>query len=29
MAQYSAVDGVVQDYHLVHLGARAMGGAAW
>ena len=28
MAQYSAVDGVVQDYHLVHLGARAMGGAA-
>ncbi len=27
MAQYSAVDGVVQDYHLVHLGARAMGGA--
>jgi anthraniloyl-CoA monooxygenase len=28
MAQYSAVDGVVQDYHLVHLGARALGGAA-
>jgi anthraniloyl-CoA monooxygenase len=28
MAQYSAVEGVVQDYHLVHLGARAMGGAA-
>ena len=28
MAQYSAVDGVVCDYHLVHLGARAMGGAA-
>ena len=28
MAQYSAVDGVVGDYHLVHLGARAMGGAA-
>ena len=27
MAQYSAVDGVVGDYHLVHLGARAMGGA--
>jgi anthraniloyl-CoA monooxygenase len=29
MAQYSRVDGVVGDYHLVHLGARAMGGAAW
>jgi len=28
MAQYSAVEGVVGDYHLVHLGARAMGGAA-
>jgi anthraniloyl-CoA monooxygenase len=28
MAQYSAHDGVVGDYHLVHLGARAMGGAA-
>jgi anthraniloyl-CoA monooxygenase len=28
MAQYNAVDGVVGDYHLVHLGARAMGGAA-
>jgi anthraniloyl-CoA monooxygenase len=28
MAQYSALDGVVQDYHLVHLGARALGGAA-
>jgi anthraniloyl-CoA monooxygenase len=27
MAQYSAVDGVVGDYHLAHLGARAMGGA--
>jgi anthraniloyl-CoA monooxygenase len=27
MAQYSAVDGVVGDYHLVHLGARAIGGA--
>ncbi len=27
MAQYSAVDGVVGDFHLVHLGARAMGGA--
>ena len=27
MAQYSAVDGIVGDYHLVHLGARAMGGA--
>jgi len=27
MAQYSARDGVAGDYHLVHLGARAMGGA--
>ena len=27
MAQYSAKDGLVGDYHLVHLGARAMGGA--
>jgi len=28
MAQYSCVDGVPGEYHLVHLGARAMGGAA-
>jgi anthraniloyl-CoA monooxygenase len=28
MAIYSAVDGVMQDFHLVHLGARALGGAA-
>ena len=28
MAQYSATEGVPGDYHLVHLGARAMGGAA-
>ena len=27
MAQYSAVDGIPGDFHLVHLGARAMGGA--
>ena len=27
MAQYSAVDGIPGDHHLVHLGARAMGGA--
>jgi anthraniloyl-CoA monooxygenase len=27
MAQYSAVDGLAGDYHLVHLGARALGGA--
>nr|WP_315466583.1 bifunctional salicylyl-CoA 5-hydroxylase/oxidoreductase [uncultured Undibacterium sp.] len=27
MAQYSAVDGVAGDFHLVHLGSRAMGGA--
>jgi anthraniloyl-CoA monooxygenase len=28
MAQYSATDGVAGDWHLVHLGARALGGAA-
>ena len=28
MAQYSAVDGIPGDHHLVHLGARALGGAA-
>ncbi|MFC0250478.1 bifunctional salicylyl-CoA 5-hydroxylase/oxidoreductase [Massilia consociata] len=28
MAQYSAVDGTVGDFHLAHLGARALGGAA-
>lgn len=28
MAQYSAVGGMPGDYHLVHLGARALGGAA-
>lgn len=28
MAMYSAKDGVPGDFHLVHLGARAMGGAA-
>ena len=28
MAQYAAVDGVPGDWHLVHLGARALGGAA-
>ena len=27
MAQYLCADGVPADYHLVHLGARAMGGA--
>jgi anthraniloyl-CoA monooxygenase len=27
MAMYRAVDGVVNDFHLVHLGARALGGA--
>ncbi len=27
MAQYCANDGIPTDYHLVHLGARAMGGA--
>ncbi len=28
MAQYRCTDGLPGDYHLVHLGARAMGGAA-
>jgi len=28
MAMYSAKDGLVNDFHLVHLGARALGGAA-
>ncbi|HTP99417.1 MAG TPA: bifunctional salicylyl-CoA 5-hydroxylase/oxidoreductase [Casimicrobiaceae bacterium] len=27
MAQYSCVDGLPADFHLVHLGARALGGA--
>lgn len=27
MAQYSALDGTVGDFHLAHLGARALGGA--
>ena len=27
MAMYSAKDGLPNDFHLVHLGARAMGGA--
>lgn len=27
MDMYSAVDGVAQDFHLVHLGSKAMGGA--
>ena len=28
MATYSAINGELQDFHLVHLGARALGGAA-
>ena len=28
MCQYSAVDGVANDWHFVHLGSRAVGGAA-
>jgi len=28
MAQYSAIDGCVGDWHMAHLGSRAMGGAA-
>ncbi|MDH4037650.1 MAG: bifunctional salicylyl-CoA 5-hydroxylase/oxidoreductase [Candidatus Krumholzibacteria bacterium] len=27
MAMYSAIDGTVNDFHLVHLGSRALGGA--
>ncbi|HEX7769405.1 MAG TPA: oxidoreductase, partial [Dokdonella sp.] len=27
MCEYSAVDGVPDDWHLVHLGSRAVGGA--
>src|SRR5271154_6600474 len=27
MCQYSAIDGVVNDWHLVHLGRFALGGA--
>ena len=27
MATYNAIDGLVQDFHLVHLGARVLGGA--
>lgn len=27
MAMYSATDGMLDDFHMVHLGARAMGGA--
>jgi 2,4-dienoyl-CoA reductase-like NADH-dependent reductase (Old Yellow Enzyme family) len=28
MCQYSAIDGMANDWHLVHLGSRAVGGAA-
>src|SRR5690606_8980137 len=27
MAMYSATDGLIDDFHMVHLGSRAMGGA--
>jgi 2,4-dienoyl-CoA reductase-like NADH-dependent reductase (Old Yellow Enzyme family) len=27
MCQYSAIDGFANDWHLVHLGSRAIGGA--
>jgi 2,4-dienoyl-CoA reductase-like NADH-dependent reductase (Old Yellow Enzyme family) len=27
MCQYSAIDGMANDWHLVHLGSRAIGGA--
>jgi len=28
MCQYSSIDGMPSDWHLVHLGSRAVGGAA-
>ncbi len=28
MCQYSAKDGIPNDWHFVHLGSRAVGGAA-
>jgi len=28
MCQYSSIDGMAEDWHLVHLGSRAVGGAA-
>ncbi|MES2891319.1 MAG: oxidoreductase, partial [Bacteroidota bacterium] len=28
MCQYSSVDGFANDWHFVHLGSRAVGGAA-
>ena len=28
MCQYSSVDGLANDWHFVHLGSRAVGGAA-
>ena len=28
MCQYSSIDGLANDWHLVHLGSRAVGGAA-
>src|SRR5688572_21791540 len=28
MCQYSATDGIANDWHLIHLGSRAVGGAA-
>ena len=27
MCQYSSIDGIANDWHLVHLGSRAVGGA--
>ncbi|MFS8082853.1 MAG: oxidoreductase, partial [Ginsengibacter sp.] len=28
MCQYSSIDGFANDWHLVHLGSRAIGGAS-
>ena len=29
MCQYSAIEGMPNDWHLVHLGSFARGGAGW
>ena len=29
MCQYSSLDGLATDWHLVHLGSRAVGAPAW
>ncbi len=29
MCQYNCIDGLVGDWHLVHLGSRAVGAPGW